>query len=109
MKLLWEDKDGNKYLLGILDKKDNYYYFEKNNEGLSMAMNHGCFGIGNMDLEQDIIKSEELFSFFKNRIPPIDSPDIKDILKSYDLLEYDEYELLKRSHGSLLTDKYYLE
>lgn len=109
MKLFWEDKDNNKYLLGILYKDDNYYYFEKNKEGLSQAMNHGCFGIGNMDLTQDVIKSEKLFSFFKNRIPSINNPDIKDILASYDLLEYDEYELLKRSHGSLLTDKYYLD
>ncbi len=109
MKLFWEDREGNKYLLGILDKKDNYYYFEKNKEELSKAISHGCFGIGNMDLEQDVIKSEELFPFFKNRIPSIDNPSIKDILKSYDLLEYDEYELLKRSHASLLTDKYYLD
>ena len=109
MKLFWEDKDGNKYLLGILDKKNNYYYFEKNNEGLSLAMNHGCFGIGNIDFTQDVIKSETLFPFFKNRIPNIDNPNIKEILESYGLKEYDEYELLKRSRGSLLTDKYYLE
>jgi hypothetical protein len=109
MELKWEDKDGNKYLLGTLYKKDNYYYFEKNNEGLLEAMNHGCFGIGSMDLTKDIIKSEKLFSFFRNRIPSIDHPNIKDILKSYNLEEYDEMELLKRTHGSLLTDKYFLE
>ena len=109
MKLNWEDKDGNKYILGNLYKKENYYYFEKNDEGLQLAMNHGCFGIGSMDLTKDIIKSEKLFSFFRNRIPSIDNPDIKEILKSYNLEEYDEMELLKRTHGSLLTDKYYLE
>jgi len=109
MKLKWEDKDGNKYLLGILYKKDNYYYFEKNNEGLLDAINHGCFGIGSMDLTKDIIKSEKLFSFFRNRIPSINQTDIKDILKSYNLDEYDEMELLKRTHGSLITDNYYLE
>lgn len=109
MKLFWEDKDGNKYILGTLYKKDNYYYFEKNNEGLSSAMNHGCIGIGNMDLTQDIVKSDKLFPFFKNRIPDINNPSIINILKSYELDNYDEYELLKRSHGSLLTDKYYLD
>ena len=109
MKLIWEDKDSNKYILGNLYKKDNYYYFEKNNDGLVKAMNHGCFGIGNMDITQEVIRSETLFPFFKNRIPNIDNPDIKQILESYDLQEYDEYELLKRSHASLLTDNYYLE
>jgi len=109
MKLLWEDKDGNKYLLGKLYKEDNCYYFEKNIEGLSLAIRHGCFGIGNMDLTQDIIKSNTLFSFFKNRIPSIDEENIKEILQSYGLEEYDEYELLKRTHGSLLTDNYYLD
>ena len=109
MKLIWEDYNKNKYILGTLYKKDNYYCFEKNDEGLSKALSNGCFGIGKMDLEQDIIKSETLFSFFKNRLPSIDNVNIKEILKSYNLDEYDEYELLKRSHGVLVTDKYYLE
>lgn len=109
MNLIWEDKESNKYILGILYKEDNNYCFKKNNEGLLEAMNHGCFGIGNMDLTKDIIKSETLFPFFKNRIPDINNPDIENTLKSYELDNYDEYELLKRTHGSLLTDNYYLD
>lgn len=109
MKLLWEDNGKNKYLLGILYKKDNCYYFERNKAGLQLAINHGCFGIGNIDLAKDVNKSENLFSFFKKRIPSIDNPNIQDILKSYNLKEYNEYELLERSHGCLLTDNYYLE
>ena len=109
MKLNWEDNEGNKYILGILYKEDNNYCFEKNNEGLLQAMNHGCFGIGDLDLTKEVIRSETLFPFFKNRIPSIDDPNIKDILKAYELEEYDEYELLKRSHASLLTDNYYLD
>ncbi len=109
MILVWEDKDNNKYLLGKLDKKDNYYYFEKNNDGLQEAMNHGCFGIGNLDLSKDIIKSETLFPFFKDRLPSIDNPNIQNILNSYHLSEYDEWELLQRTHGYLITDRYHLE
>ena len=37
----------------------------------------------------------------------INNPDIENILKTYELDNYDEYELLKRTHGSLLTDNYY--
>ena len=109
MKLFWEENKNKRYLLGILYRKDNYYYFERNKEGLFSAIQHGCFGIGNMDLTKDINKSESLFPFFKNRIPSIDNVDIQNILKKYNLKEYDEYELLKRTHGCLLTDKYYLE
>ena len=109
MKLYWEDNNNNKYFLGTLYKKEHYYFFEKNNVGLSLAISHGCFGIGNIDLSIDINKSETLFSFFKERIPSIDNPNIQDILKEFDLKEYDEFELLKRTHGSLLTDNYYLE
>ena len=109
MKLFWEDNENNKYMLGQLYKKDNYYYFEKNQDGLTMAINHGCFGLGNIDLTKDINKSENLFSFFKNRLPNKNNPNIKDLLKSYNLEEYDEYALLERTHGCLLTDKYYLE
>lgn len=109
MKLYWEDKEKNKYLLGILFKKDQYYYFQKDVEGLNLAINHGCFGIGNIDLSKDILKSEKLFSFFQNRIPQKDNPNIQEILKSYDLAEYDEMALLERTHGRLLADNYYLE
>ena len=108
MKLYWNDIEENKYLLGELYKKDNYYYFKINEDGLGMALKHGCFGIGKINILEKTNKSEDLFEFFKNRIPREDSPNIDDFLKSIGLEEYDEYEILKRTGARLLTDRYFL-
>jgi len=109
MKLFWSDINDNKYLLGELNKDDGYYYFEINEDGLKMALRQGCFGIGRINILEKINKSEELFDFFKNRIPPKDNQDIDRFLKSIGLEEYDEYEILKRTGARLVTDRYFLE
>ncbi len=109
MKLFWSDIDNNEYLLGKLYKKENYYYFEINEDGLGMALRHGCFGIGQINILEKINKSEELFDFFKNRIPSKDNPNIDNFLRSIGLDEYDEYEILKRTGARLLTDRYFLK
>ena len=109
MKLFWSDIEKNKYLLGELYKKDNIFYFEINEDGLKMALKHGCFGIGTINILEKTNKSDELFDFFKNRIPREDSPNIHEFLRSINLEEYDEYEILKRTGARLLTDRYFLE
>ena len=109
MKLFWNDINNNKYLLGILYKKEGMYYFEINEDGLKIALRHGCFGIGKINILEKTNKSEELFDFFKNRIPSKDNPDIDKFLSSIGLDDYDEYEILKRTGTRLLTDRYYLE
>ena len=53
--------------------------------------------------------SDKLFSFFKRRIPSKDSVNIKEILEELEMDEYDEMELLKKTKGMLITDRYYLE
>lgn len=50
-----------------------------------------------------------MFPFFKNRIPDRHNPYIEKILKEYNLDYYDEMELLKKTNGKLLTDRYYLQ
>ena len=44
-----------------------------------------------------VYKSEKLFPIFASRLPDRKRKDIKMILDKYDLEEYDEYMLLKRS------------
>lgn len=109
MNLFWNDINKNKYLLGVLKKEGEYFYFKLNYDGLKNAMQHGCFGVGNIDISSELHKSKELFSFFKNRIPQKDNVNIKEILEQYSIQEYDEIELLKKTQGRLLTDRYYLE
>lgn len=109
MKLFWSDINDNRYLLGEFYKKEGFYYFEINEEGLKIALKHGCFGLGKINILEKVNKSEELFDFFKNRIPPKGNPDINRFLKSIGLEEYDEYEILKRTGARLITDRYFLE
>jgi len=109
LNLYWEDKDKNVYLLGKLYKKETKHYFDINEEGLKKATHHGCFGIGEINLQYTNHVSDELFSFFKRRIPSKDNPNIEEILKELNLSEYDEMEILKKTKGVLITDRYYLE
>lgn len=107
--LKWQDINENIYNLGVLYKEDNIYHFDINKEDLKKAIQNGCFGIGNMDLSKLSHTSKELFSFFKIRIPDLDNPNINDILKEYNLTEYDEMELLKATNGLLMTDRYFVD
>ena len=49
MNLFWTDVKNNKYLLGNLYKKDDYFYFDINETELKQAILHGCFGIGTIN------------------------------------------------------------
>ena len=109
LKLYWTDALENKYMLGILYYEDSKYYFEINDEGLKDAINHGCFGIGELNLAYNKHSSDKLFQFFERRIPSKDNTDIEKILEELDIKEYNEMELLKKTKGILNTDRYYLE
>jgi len=109
LNLFWKDNDKNTYLLGKLYKKDKKYCFDIDEQGLKEATHKGCFGIGELNLLYKYHESEELFDFFKRRIPSKNNPNIEEILKEVDMLEYDEMELLQKTKGILNTDKYFLE
>ena len=109
LNLYWKDKFKNTYMLGTLYKNNEKYYFDINEEGLKKATHKGCFGIGEINLLYTHHKSDKLFSFFKRRIPSEDSVNIKEIMEELEMNEYDEMELLKKTKGMLITDRYYLE
>lgn len=109
MKLFWNDINNFSYYLGDLYKENEYYVFYINEIGLSKALKKGCFGIGSINITNKINKSKQLFDFFKNRIISKNSPHIDEFLQNIGLKQYDEYEILKRTHLNLLTDNYFLE
>ena len=76
---------------------------------LKKATKAGCFGIGELNLFYQTHESDTLFDFFKRRIPPENHIQIEEILKEFNLEEYNEMELLKLTKGRLNTDRYYLE
>ena len=105
LQLIW--KKDREYKLGILEKEQEYI-FKINEKELKCAIEKGCMGIGNFDFLKNEYRSNELFSFFKNRIPEENNINIKEILEEYEIKSYDEMELLKKTKGQLLTDNYYL-
>lgn len=106
--LKWK-KDNNVFILGKLEKIDNKYIFTINEDMLKQAIKNGCMGIGTFDLLKDRYESENLFEFFANRIPSKNSIKINEILEKYNLKEYDEMELLRKTKAKFATDNYYVE
>ena len=49
---------------------------------------------------------EELFNSFSKRLPRHGKRDVTSVLKEYDLKEYDDFELLKKSGGKISTDSF---
>ena len=109
LKLYWKDVFDKEYMLGVLSFEDQQYSFEINEDELKKAINHGCFGIGELSLFYNKQTSDTLFNFFKRRIPKPDDVNIEETLKEYDMIQYDEMELLEKTKGILNTDRYYLE
>lgn len=108
LNLYWRDIENNKYCIAKLEKNEQKYILIIDEDELKKAIRKGCNGIGNFDFLKSKYESEELFPFFKNRIPSKNHPKILDILKECGLEEYDEMKLLKLTKGKLQTDRYYL-
>lgn len=110
LRLFWKDIHGNSYRLGDLYKDGEVFIFDiVENDKLKQAINAGCYGIGEFDLYCKRYESNRLFDFFKRRIPSKKHIDIEEILEEFNMKEYDEMELLKKTNGILNTDRYYLE
>jgi len=105
--LKWEDIKGNKYVLGILEKNATKYMFNLNDEGYKEALKNGCAGIGILGKESQ--EADVLFQFFRERIPGKENPRLKLFMQRFDLEEYDDMELLRRSKAIVNTDRFYLE
>lgn len=101
--LVWKSgQSGQQYIVGQLTK-NSHYEFRYCNE-VKEATEDGfvpllCFPDLNKKYED-----ERLFSVFSSRLPDKKRKNIKDILKKYDLKDYDEYTLLKRSGARLPID-----
>ena len=109
LKLYWEDINNNKYHIANLDKKDSVFMLDILEDNLKKATHNGCMGISGINLLANHHESDKLFAFFANRIPSRDYRDIDEFLKKYQLEDYDEMEILKKTSGRLLTDRYYIE
>ncbi|WP_343207994.1 HIRAN domain-containing protein [Anaerolentibacter hominis] len=104
--LIWKcDKTRRQYIIGRLSKNGQYefqYYGE-----IKEAQEAGFTPLISFEDLDRVYKSNELFPVFSSRLPDRKRKDIDNILKKYDLEEYDVYQLLKRSGAKLPIDNLY--
>ncbi len=103
--LIWKHPDTRRqYVVGTLSKNGlfEFEYSCEIDEAIKAGFNH-------IAAFKDVNKkytSEKLFPVFSSRLPDKKRRDISDILKKYNLEEYDEYLLLKNSGARLPIDTF---
>ena len=105
--LVWKDSQtGNKYRIGKLYKQDNTFYFKYIVENVKKAQEQGFTLLIAFPQINVLYDNPKLFANFAARLPEPTRPEIKEILATYGMTEYDDFELLKRSGAKLPTDNY---
>ncbi|MGF7185278.1 hypothetical protein GGQ84_001364 [Desulfitispora alkaliphila] len=101
--LIWKDPVSKRnYVVGRLSKNDKFE-FSYGHE-VDEAIKKGFKLLIPFDDINKVYKSDTLFSAFSSRLPDSKRNDMDKILQKYNLDEYDEYKLLKRSGGRLPID-----
>lgn len=102
--LIWKDpRSRRNYTIGRLTRSDKYY-FEYCGE-YKEALKAGWYYLSAFP-EVKVYESASLFAAFLARLPDPKRKGIDEILRKYDLSEYDGYELLRKSTGRLPIDTY---
>ncbi len=105
--LYWNNKQTRQsYKIAELYKLNNKYYFKYILENVKVALQNGFNLLIPFPNVNATYESQVLFPSFASRLPDKRRPEIKTILNTYNLEEYDEFELLKRSGAKLPTDNY---
>ena len=105
--LVWSNvTTGRKYKVGILYKENGVFYFKYIVENVKKAQEEGFPLLIAFPQINATYENPQLFAVFGARLPDKTRPEIDVILKEYNMKEYDEFELLKRSGAKLPTDNY---
>ena len=105
--LVWTDVDEEKkYKVAELYKENGKYYFKYILENVKQAQEKGFELLIAFPQINAIYENPQLFAVFSSRLPEPTRPEIKEILETYGMTEYDAFELLKRSGAKLPTDNY---
>lgn len=103
--LMWTSPFDNKqFRIGKLYKENEKFYYEYIKENVERAKKSG---FSELIAFPDIDKKYEcdtLFASFSARLPDKRRNDIKEILDTWKMEQYDEFELLKRSGAKVNTD-----
>ena len=105
--LVWKDvKTGQQYKIAKLYKENNTFYFKYILENVKEAQKNGFELLIAFPQINATYENSHLFAVFGARLPDKRRPEIKEILATYGMTEYDDFELLKRSGAKLPTDNY---
>ncbi len=105
--LIWKDVNtGDKYKVATLYKENGKFYFKYILENVKEAQKVGFKLLVAFPQINAIYENPQLFANFATRLPNENRPEIKEILETYGMTEYDEFELLKRSGAKLPIDNY---
>ena len=105
--LVWTNsQSNNKYKVAELYKENGKYYFKYILDNVKEAEKDGFTLLIAFPLVNAVYENPHLFATFSSRLPDASRPEIKEILATYGMTEYDEFELLKRSGAKLPTDHY---
>lgn len=105
--LVWTDVNtGNKYKVAELYKQENTFYFKYILDNVKEAQKVGFKLLVAFPQINALYDNPKLFANFASRLPESTRPEIKEILETYGMTEYDDFELLKRSGAKLPTDNY---
>lgn len=99
--VIWKSPQGRNYVIGEIEKSDYYYFRYSGNINDARAEGFELL-IPFQDIDATY-KSEKLFPIFATRLPDKKRPDIENILRKYNMSEYDELMLLKNG-AELPTD-----
>lgn len=101
--VIWKDpKSRRQYVIGELSKNGKYE-FSYSHE-INEAIEKGFQALISFDDINKKYVSDYLFSPFASRLPDRKRKDINRILSRYNMTEYNEYKLLKRSGARLPID-----
>lgn len=105
--LVWTNKNtGKSYKVAELYKENGKFYFKYILENVKEAEKDGFTLLIAFQTVNATYENPQLFAVFSARLPDENRPEIKEILATYGMTEYDEFELLKRSGAKLPTDNY---
>lgn len=102
--LVWKDPQTRRnFTIGKLSRGEGYAF--QYCEEYSLAEEAGW---GKLEAfpEDQVYKSENMFPVFSSRLPDRKRRDIDKILEKYNLQEFDEFELLRKSGARLPIDTY---
>ena len=103
--LIWKSEHSRKqYIVGQLVKNGQYEF--RYAEELQAAVDDGFTPLLCFPDVQKVYTDKKLFPVFTSRLPDRKRRDIQNILDKYNLEEYDEYLLLKRSGARLPIDNF---